>query len=98
MAISETLIRSPQASSYLQRLCKHWSHKYPVEFTPERGRIEFSEGRLAEFVAEGDALTIQLTAADPAVLERFQSVVIDHLKRFAFKEDLGEPNWTQAAA
>ena len=98
MAISETHIRTAQASSYLQRLCKHWSHKYPVEFTPEQGRIEFSEGRLAEFTAEGEVLTIRLTAADPGVLDRFQGVVIDHLKRFAFKEDLGEPNWTKAAA
>ena len=30
---------------------------------------------------------------DDATLERTQGVVIDHLKRFAFREDLGEVRW-----
>jgi hypothetical protein len=30
-------------------------------------------------------------------LERTQGVVIEHLKRFAFREDLGNVQWTRAA-
>jgi hypothetical protein len=32
--------------------------------------------------------------ADADALPRLQEVVIDHLKRFAFREDLGAPVWT----
>jgi hypothetical protein len=30
----------------------------------------------------------------PEALERLQRVVVDHVKRFAFREDLGEVSWT----
>ena len=41
----------------------------------------------------GGWLALRLEAADAAPLERMQGVVIDHLKRFAFREDLGEVQW-----
>ena len=44
MPISQARIATPLASRYLQQLCKHFAHKLPVEFDPQRGRIEFSIG------------------------------------------------------
>ena len=41
------------------------------------------------------ALALRIEAADDATLERTQGVVIEHLKRFAFREDLGEVQWTR---
>ena len=43
------------------------------------------------------ALALRIEAADDAALERMQGVVIDHLKRFAFREDLDEVKWERAA-
>ena len=43
--------------------------------------------------ASQDRLSLRLEAADDATLERTQGVVIDHLKRFAFREELGEVQW-----
>ena len=34
--------------------------------------------------------------ADEATLERTQGVVIEHLKRFAFREDFGDVQWIKA--
>jgi uncharacterized protein len=34
-------------------------------------------------------------APDQDALERLQRVVVDHVKRFAFREDLGEVQWTR---
>ena len=31
-------------------------------------------------------------------MTRFETVVFDHLKRFAFREDLPAPAWTREAA
>ena len=39
------------------------------------------------------ALSLRIEAADDATLERMQGVVIEHLKRFAFREDFGEVRW-----
>jgi hypothetical protein len=86
--MSEAVARVPtaHASRYLQQLCKHWSHKFPVEFTPQNGRIEMSAGVLI-LDADPEGLGLRLTA-EPDNLERMQGVVADHLKRFAFREEL----------
>jgi hypothetical protein len=81
----------------LQQLCKHWSHRFAVEFTPEHGRIPFDPDRVCTLDAAEGSLALQIEAADEETLERMEGVVIEHLKRFAFREDLGEVTWERAA-
>lgn len=94
MPSSQTRVTTPLASQYLQQLCKHWGHKLKVEFTPEKGRVEFAPGRVAHFEAVRSDLRLRVEANDEAELRHTEGVVINHLKRFAFREDLGEPAWT----
>jgi hypothetical protein len=84
----EVVARVPTAlaSRYLQQLCKHWGHKFPVEFTPEHGRIELPAA-VCVLDAGPEALTIHLEAPADQV-ERMQGVVAEHVQRFAFKETL----------
>ena len=96
MPASSATIPTASASRYLQQLCKHWSHKFAVEFTPEHGLIPFDAVRRCTLDASAQALALRIEAADDATLERTQGVVIDHLKRFAFREDIGEVRWTKA--
>jgi hypothetical protein len=93
MVQSQAQVPTASASRYLQQICKHWSHKFAVEFTPEQGTIPFADDRRCEFMAADGILTMRVEAADDATLERTQAVVIDHLKRFAFREDLGDVRW-----
>ena len=93
MVQSQAQIPTASASRYLQQICKHWSHKFAVEFTPEHGTIPFSEDRRCDFQAADGILTMRIEAADDAVLQRTQDVVVDHLKRFAHREDLGDIRW-----
>jgi uncharacterized protein len=92
---SQARVPTTSASRYLQQLCKHWSHKFATEHTPERGRIPFDAERACELEAEPDALVMRLTTPDEATQTRLEGVVVDHLKRFAFREDLGEIAWTR---
>lgn len=94
--VSEAAIATASASRYLQQLCKHWSHKFAVEFTPQHGTIPFDATRICTLDASANTLALRIEAADEASLERTQGVVIDHLKRFAFREDLGDVRWTRA--
>lgn len=78
MPSSQAHVSTPSASRYLQQVCKHWSHKFAVEIHRRKGHIPFSDGRICNLVE---------------ALERLQRVV-EHIKRFAFREDLGEVQWT----
>lgn len=97
MPASQTSIATASASRYLQQLCKHWSHKFTVEFTPARGLIPFDAERLCRLEASPDQLVLRIEAADDAALERTQGTVINHLKRFAFREDFGDVQWNRTA-
>jgi len=88
-----TEISTPQASIYLQQLCKHWSHKFAVEFTPEKGFIPFAEGRACRLEAAGGVLTLTVESENADDLARLEDVVIIHLKRFAHRENLAAVVW-----
>lgn len=96
MPASQAIIPTAAAGRYLQQLCKHWSHKFAVEFSPEHGVIPFDATRLCTLDASPERLALRIEAADDATLERTERVVIDHLKRFAFREELGEVKWERA--
>jgi uncharacterized protein len=78
-------IDTDRASSYLQQLCKHFAHKLPVEFTPEKGAITFSIGT-CRLEANDRVLTLRAEAADDGSLTQLQGVVDRHLLRFAFRD------------
>ena len=40
---STSHVRTESAARYVNRLCKHWGHKFEVELTPERGFIDFGD-------------------------------------------------------
>lgn len=95
--ISEAAVATPNASKYLQQLCKHWAHKFTVEFDPAAGRIDFGDGRRVDLSATPEALHVQVTTPDPAGIERLEQVVADHILRFAFREELAFA-WQRGAA
>lgn len=95
MPTSEAQISTASASKYLQQLCKHWSHKFHVEFTPDKGRVPFADNRTCHFAATPGALVLRVEAPDEESLQRTQQVIVEHLKRFAFRENLGEVCWTR---
>ena len=96
MPIARATIPTVSASRYLQQLCKHWSHKFAVTFTPQHGTIPFDETRVCTLDASPERLALRIEAADDATLEHTQGVVIEHLKRFAFREELGTVQWERA--
>lgn len=98
MHISEARVSTVSASRYLQQLCKHWSHKFAVAYTPEKGSIPFADDRRCLLEATPDHLAMRIEANDEATLARMESVVVDHLKRFAFREDLSEITWQRTSA
>lgn len=95
MAQSIADVKTENASRYLQQLCKHWSHKMTIEFDPNSGRVDFPSGAQLFLQAGPARLHLKLEAPGDA-LERMEGVVADHLKRFAFREEL-EFAWQKQA-
>jgi hypothetical protein len=90
-------VATPDASRYLQQLCKHFGHKLPVTFDEQSGRIEFSIGE-CRLDADEDEGVLTLSLSTPSVhqLEELQDVVARHLLRFAFR-DPPQIEWRDAA-
>lgn len=97
MAIAQTSFVTPHAEKYLQQLCKHWNHRFPVTYTPYEGWIPFSADKICKLDAEDGALRIRLSLADGAQLVQFKNMVAEHLRRFAFREDPGELAWSDGS-
>ena len=85
MTTSTATVPTAHASRYLQQLCKHWSHKFTVEFDETHGLIPLPLGS-AVLDAGAEALTVTCTVAEGGDLARLQQVVADHLDRFAFRK------------
>lgn len=78
-------VATTHGSRYLQQLCKHWSHKFETDFSPEQGVIAFPMGPI-RMAAQPDALVVTLEPNADVDVEKFKQVVADHLDRFAFRE------------
>lgn len=80
-------VATPHAARYLGQLCKHFAHKLPgVDFTPTEGVVPFSIG-VARLRADDATLTLDLEASAEE-MEDLKDVVVRHLVRFAFREEL----------
>jgi uncharacterized protein len=85
MAIVRGRAKTASGSKYLQQLCKHWSHKFEVEFSETRGQVRFPSA-VATMEASEDALLVTIETEDTESVERLKEVVANHLDRFAFRE------------
>ncbi len=87
MLESRADVSTSHASRYLQQLCKHWAHKFPVEFSPDHGEITLPSG-VTVMDAGAESLTVTVRAEEADALAQLEQVVADHIVRFAFREDL----------
>ena len=85
-------VPTTHGSRYLQQLCKHWSHKFDVDFDADKGEIAFPMGPI-HLSADAELLTVVLEPNADADVEKFKQVVADHLDRFAFREAPLPFNW-----
>ncbi|WP_095590793.1 DUF2218 domain-containing protein [Actibacterium ureilyticum] len=92
MPVSQGRFETPNASKYLQQLCKHFAHKIEVEYDASKGVCQFPMG-VAVIEADDTALTVRLDIDDPERVPAGQSVIDKHLERFAFREDFTTMTW-----
>lgn len=88
MRVSRATVPTESAQSYMRKLGQHWSHRFPVAFEGDDGcKIEMPKA-LCELRAQRTYLSVELMLQDEEDQERLENVLEEHLKRFAFREQL----------
>lgn len=90
-------VPTTSASRYLQQLCKHWAHRFPVTFDALRGDVRLAAARVI-LSAEPEQLKVDLQVDSLDDLPRMKAVLAQHLNRFAFREAPLAFHWERCAA
>ena len=86
--ISTAEVETANAGKYLVQLAKHWSHKFPnLTWNDTRAEIPFPTGNCV-LTSKESVLTIVLAVSNEETASRLESVLAEHLNRFAFREPL----------
>ncbi len=93
--ISSTTITTAEPARIILRLCKHWGHRYTVDYDETRGRIELPLGLCLLTAGEG-TLDFRLEGTPDADMDKFEQVVADHAQRMARGETYTW-QWTRQA-
>jgi|SRR5690625_3671901 len=93
MYTSSITLSTSEASRFIKRLCKHFSHKVNVEFDESSGHVDFPMG-LCDMKATDNTLTFEVKADDKEKLQKVQQVISSHADQFARNEPF-EWEWMQ---
>ena len=97
MPIAKASVPTANAAKYLQKLCKHWSHRLEVELSERKGVVKFPDA-VATLEATDDALQVKIEGEKSESVERLKGVVASHLDRFAFREAPLRFDWSGPTA
>ena len=79
--------KTTSASKYLKRLCKHFNHRVPAQWTETEGRVEFDIG-VSHFSVSGDNLNIVCHAQTNDDMAEVVDTIDRHFVRFAKADSL----------
>ncbi len=87
MKKSTTTIQTPSGSAYIGKLCRHFRHKIATEYTDTTGLATFPFGSCT-MSATPTTLVFDIAAQTTEGVENIKGVLVRHLLKFAYKEEL----------
>lgn len=96
MPAKSAVVNTDDATRYLKRLCKHFSHKIDASWDDSQGRLEFDIGQ-CRLRAGTAGLELYCEAPDQQQLDQLGEVVTSHLIRFAHG-DIEAVHWHTVAS
>ncbi|WP_250658037.1 DUF2218 domain-containing protein [Alkalimarinus coralli] len=85
--VREAIINTPKASMYLQKMCRHFTHRVPAHWNAQRGKVFFDMGWCFMTATEQE-LKVRCEAHSEAELEEILETLKRHFDRFALKDQL----------
>ena len=95
MLSSSSQFETEKPGKYLMQLCKHFAHKVEVTYNEEIGEVNFPCGT-ARLQNKTNRLEFHVEAPSEEELKMCQSIIENHIVRFAFRENLEKLNWQTA--
>ncbi len=86
-------ITTPNASVYLQRLCRHFSRKVNAEWDETQGRVDFPVGRCL-MQADESRLSFVCSSADQDQLNIHKGIIEGHIALITKREPV-EVKWKE---
>ena len=83
----QATIPTDSPERYILRLCKHFSHRVPSQWSNGKGQVDFAMGQ-CWLSAQKSALSVLCQAENPTDLEEIQETIKSHFDRFAQQEQL----------
>lgn len=87
MNYASTHIDTAIAAKYILKLCRHFAHKVPAQFSELDGQVRFEQGQCV-MKASAEGLSVYLQADASEKIKVMQFIIDDHLRRFARFETL----------
>lgn len=87
MNYASTQIPTAEAAKYILKLCRHFAHKVPADFTEQYGQVRFLQGQCV-LKADPQGLSIYMQAPVEDGIRAMQFIIDDHLQRFVRFETL----------
>lgn len=75
-------VSTPNASRYINRLCKHFSHKIEATWDADQADLQFAAGH-CQMTATSEHLQMICTATTADQAQQVADIVGGHLTRFA---------------
>jgi hypothetical protein len=85
--VREAMITTAKASLYLQKICKHFTHRVPAHWNTQQGKVFFDMG-WCFMTAREHTLEIRCEANSESELEDILETIKRHFDRFAIKDQL----------
>lgn len=82
-----TTIATQGATTYIRKLCRHFAHKIATSYTETTGMASFEQG-VCRMQATPDTLIFEIEAETPEAQETIKNILVRHLEKFAFREQL----------
>ena len=91
---AQALAATAHAARYMTQLAKHWSHRFETSLDATSATIALPIGA-CRMTAGPDTLEVTVEAEDAEGLGRLETVVAEHLARFAFREPELALDWVR---
>lgn len=91
---TQCVLETPQGSRFINLLCKHWRHKFEVEFDENHGFINMLEAT-CRMEASPSALKITVHT-EASQVACWEEVLVVHLQRYVKPEEVLHFDWTRS--
>ncbi|ADW70698.1 DUF2218 domain-containing protein [Granulicella tundricola] len=94
MMLSRAELRTTHAVEYLRELCRHWAHRFPVEYDDTHGKIKLDRA-ICTLMSAPAALSVYLEVEDAADQDDAEKLIADRLRHIGSQETL-DFHWFQS--